>query len=119
MHSVAFGPPIVNDCYLVFANQSFNVTIAHDTSEIRIRYVYMHVCDEHIHMYQRGQYVRVVPSGSTVRVHCVRVIVCVQTKRKYHSYSWNEQTESQRNRNAEETEEHEAEQSGSTHGAER
>lgn len=39
MHSVAFGPPIVNDCYLVFANQSFNVTIAHDTSEIRIVYI--------------------------------------------------------------------------------
>lgn len=36
--SVAFGRPIVNDCYLVFANQSFNVTIAHDTSEIRIRF---------------------------------------------------------------------------------
>lgn len=30
--------------------------------------------------------------------------VAVQTKRKYDSYSWNEQTESRRNRNAEETE---------------
>lgn len=43
MYGVAFGPPIVNDCYLVFANQSFNVTIAHDTSEIRNCYIHMNV----------------------------------------------------------------------------